>query len=131
MPSVTKVPLKYLFNVTYKDGSSFLQPENDTSSTDPQRSAYYDVKQDEVEWFHLVDWHGTGLPIAWVNVQTGEVYARPEGRRKLGGSAPYKLIFWRQHTHNFNVGMDELSHEVRYVLGYSDANGKEHTIVIE
>lgn len=133
MQLASKVPLKYLFAVSYKDGTTFAQNEEDISTIDPKRSAFYDVKQDEVKTFTLDDGVGNG---ATVDLETGFLAAFQRNKSTMGftediGPKPYKLIFWRQHTHNFNIGLDELSHEVKYILGYSDADGKEHTIIVE
>jgi hypothetical protein len=132
MPSTTKVPLKYLFAGWYKDGRAFAQNKEDVSVTDPKRSSFYDVKVDEVETFGI----GAGDFHVSVDLETGRFFTE-SGQRVVGfyvglpGPKPYKLIFWRQHTHNFNIGLDELSHEVKYKLGYEDADGKEHVIIIE
>jgi len=134
MPSTTKVPLKYLFHVQYYDGGGFIQEPEDVSKVDSKRSAYYDVEQDKVQYFELLldDERVLGIDLA-----TGQFFTCAEGyyltQFTIGdpGPKPYKLIFYRQHTHNFNVGLDELSHEVKYCIGYTDADGVEHKILID
>lgn len=129
MASTTKVPLKYLFTVVYKDGTRFSQNKEDVSSVDPSRSAYFDVRQEDVKRFFLDDGNGNG---GEVDLATGFLSGTgTPGFTEDIGPKPYKLIFWRQHTHNFNIGLDELSHEIKYILGYEDSNGVEHTIVIK
>jgi hypothetical protein len=131
MPSASKVDLKYHFYVRYKDGSSFVQNSDDVSKIDPKRSAYYDVDQDNVELFQLTGGEG---PFC-VRLSTGQFYvgADPIASFTVGdpGPKPYKLIFYRQHTHNFNIGLDEISHTVKYCIGYADADGVEHKIYID
>src|SRR5260370_31787542 len=127
MPSTTKVPLKYLFNTIYDDGTMFVQNKEDISTVDPKRSAYYDVKLDKVYMFTLNSQHNHMS----LNLLEGRFYP---GNFTIGddpGPKPYKLIFYRQHIHNFNVGLDELSHEVKYCIGYTDADGVEHKILID
>lgn len=124
MPSTTIVPLKYWFFGTYKDGTKFSQNKEDVSIVDPKRSSFYDVKQDDVRIFCL--------DIFKLDLETGRFYT-DDCQFYTGdpGPKPYKLIFYRQHIHNFNIGLDELSHEVKYCIGYVDANGVEHKIYID
>lgn len=136
MPSTTKVPLKYYWVAIYKDGSVLEQNEDDVSTQDPLRSAFYDVKQDELKAFGIMsegeedNWFGIDLETGQFDTSHAKQYgfsftlANP-------GPKPYSLVFWRQHTHNFNVEYIEQEHIVRYILGYKDADGVEHTITID
>jgi len=47
--------LKYLFVVEYKDGSVYQQNTEDISVTDDKRSCFFDVVQENVLRFFLVD----------------------------------------------------------------------------
>lgn len=134
MPLATKVPLKYLFSVVYKDGTWFSQTPEDVSAVDLTRSAYYDVDQERVEQFWLWDGQDSGIGLY---LESGEFETSHEGYYGFKfslpdpGPKPYKLVFWRRHTHNFNADNEELSHVVKYILGYKDADGVEHTILID
>lgn len=124
--------LKYLFTVTYKDGTQFEQTQEDKSSVDPQRSAFFDVKMDEVKEFKLT---GDNKEYS-VNLESGEFnvngqliipnpteYAQPETR---------KLIFFR-------VGQAQVIYPARFFgaakarssetgeLIITDSKGEEHT----
>lgn len=126
MASATKASLKYLFNVIYDDGTMFVQNEEDISARDPKRSAYYDVKLDKVYMFTLNSQDNS----VQLNLLEGKFY--PGGYTVDNpGPKPYKLIFHRQHTHRFNIDNKELSHTVKYCIGYEDADGIEHKIYID
>lgn len=130
MPSATKVPLKYLFTVTYQDGTGFRQTLEDVSESIPGGSAYSDVRIDEVKYFSIYE---PLREVYTVDLERGCFIVGDGTLFYVGdeGPKPYKLIFWRQHRHDFSVGLDEISHTVKYIIGYSDADGKEHTITIE
>ncbi len=134
MVPATKVHLKYLFHVQYYDGDGFIQNEEDVSRVDPTKSAYYDVEQDKVEYFTLIT---SDEGQVGVNLGTGIFLSTFEGfyahNFTVGdpGPKPYKLIFYRQHTHNFTMGLEEIDHTIKYCIGYIDANGVEHKILVD
>lgn len=106
--------LKYLFIANYKDGTSFVQNKEDVSSVDPKRSAYFDVKQDELVSFALF---GEGNTY-FVDLTNGcfSVNGVPFRAHKEQVT-DFKLVFNRQHTHTYN-GVEELSHIIVYNLGW-------------
>ena len=129
----TAVRLKYLFSVVYKDGATFQQAPEDVSKTRPGGSAFSDINVDEVQQFWLWDGGDSGIGI---DLETGIIstsHAIYGYDFTIGdpGPKPYKLIFHRQHTHNFNIDREELSHVVKYCIGYTDANNVEHKILID
>jgi hypothetical protein len=128
----TSTYLKYLFHVVYKDGTEFQQTQEDISKSTPGGSAYSDVDVDNVRAFYLMDAE-EGWYVAQINVEDGKFSVNDGVLFSLGdpGPRPYKLIFWRQHTHNFNVEYVEQSHIVKYIIGYADADGGGHTIHVE
>jgi hypothetical protein len=100
--------LKYLFRVTYKDGSVSKQTKDDISALDPKRSCFYDVVQKlhEVWLFELIE----TIPILpkkyAVDLITGEFSVNGQ-RFQLGWNnimdvppdvalPPFKLIFYTQ-----------------------------------
>lgn len=127
--------LKYHFTAIYKDGSTYKQNEEDVSTTDPKRSCYFDVKQEELKAFMLYDEHNVFL----VNLENGSfeingvLFVMHEGHVKKvsdgrGGIkeiivplTDFRLVFFRRHTHSFLVGNEkneEMSHEIVYRMGW-------------
>lgn len=116
----TMLTLKYLFVVEYTDGSKFYQTSEDASTTDPKRSCFYDVLNSgkEIKTFSLVNDRD------WYTVDLTDGYFDVNGKRFFAGEilplpAKLRLIFYREHTHNFNRNDNaELSHEIDYVIGW-------------
>lgn len=124
--------LKYLFIVEYKDGSVFQQTPEDVSISDPTRSCYYDVKQEEVLRFILVG----ADTVFTIDLSDGhfEVNNVPFFMHDAGEELKdFRLIFYRQHTHQFTMERKELSHDVVYCIGWqcNDKAGKNHKRVME
>jgi hypothetical protein len=118
--------LKYLFTCAYKDGTTFKQTPDDVSITDPKKSAFFDIRQDDVALFwlegehtYLVDLTNGLFAIDGVFFQAGEDLPIENPVRRL--------IFFRRHTHHFNLEHDELGHFVRYFIGWQTTiNGKNY-----
>jgi hypothetical protein len=127
---VTSIYLKYLFRVIYKDGTEFQQTQEDVSKNVPGGSAFSDVNQDKVKKFILEG--ASGLDNS-IGVDLNEGYFWNGNIFYVGepGPKPYKLIFYRQHTHNFNIDREELSHIIKYCIGYVDAKGVDHKIYVD
>lgn len=120
--------LKYLFEVEYKDGLTYSQNEQDISISNPLKSCFYDIKQNEVKIFSLkgnshnylvdlIDGHFEidGVPFRFHNETLKD----------------FRLIFWRQHTHMVNVSnssLKELSHKIIYRFGWQTNNEKGENI---
>ena len=110
--------LKYLFRAEYLDGTTFSQPENDLSTQDPKRSAFYDVAQEKLSKFYLLGEGHTYL----VDLITG--HFEVDGRELWLGSnlppvGPKRLIFYRQRQHIINPGDgSEIARNCRYCLGW-------------
>ena len=124
--------LKYLFVVEYKDGTTYEQTQEDVSLTDPLRSCFFDVKQDEVLRFYLV----SAEDVFCVDLSDGhfEVNKVPFFMHDAGsGLKDFRLIFYRQHTHQFNMEKRELAHEVNYCIGWqtNDDENKNHKRIME
>lgn len=125
--------LKYLFTVLYKDGTKYQQNEQDVSLTDEKRSCFFDVNQDEVIEFMLSD----GKKDFIVDIEDGSFYVNDikffmhdQGE----GLKDFRLIFYRQHEHDFNVGsMQETDHRIKYCIGWqtNDANGNNIKRIME
>lgn len=127
--------LKYLFTVTYKDGSIFEQPQDDHSELDSKRSAFYDVLQNEkdIELFTIrygEDEWGVNLITGTFSHNGIEFVSKSED---LVSETPpeFRLVFYRTHTHNFNQEDKELSHIVTYFIGWQcTIDGKNYQQVI-
>ena len=124
--------LKYLFIAEYKDGTSYEQTPEDISKTDEKRSCFFDVKQDEVLRFYLV----SAENVFCVDLSDGhfEVNDVPFFMHDVGeGLKDFRLIFYRQHTHQFNMERQELAHEINYCIGWqtNDKDGKNVKRIME
>src|SRR3990167_2816987 len=100
--------MKYLFEVEYKDGTFFKQNEEDVSLTDPKRSAFFDIKQEEVKRFTL---EGNGNTFC-VDLTDGHFEVNGVSFFMHDESLTYfRLIYFRRHRHQFNrETREELSH---------------------
>ena len=95
--------LTYLFKATYLDGTVYQQTQEDTSCQDPKRSCFFDLKQEQLKTFQL---EGNGHTY---------LVDLTDGHFELDG-VPFrfheypltdiKLVYFRRHTHNFNVAME-------------------------
>lgn len=115
--------LKYLFQATYKSGEVFHQTQDDTSKVDPLKSAFFDVKQDELQSFFLISDKDTFS----VNLEDGhfEVNGVPFFMHAQNDLTNYRLIYYRVRTHHFNPASGEQTEEpIIYQLGWQ-TNNKE------
>jgi hypothetical protein len=130
--------LKYYFDVEYTDGTFYTQNKDDRSLIDPEkRSCFYDVMQDiekgkQVKTFLLSD----GVDAYSVDLTDGhfEVNGKPFFMHDSGmGLKNFRLIFYRQHTHQFNMQQQELSHFINYCIGWqtNDETGKNYKRIME
>jgi len=124
--------LKYYFTVLYKDGTKYEQNKQDVSLTDSKRSCFFDVKQDQVLEFMLSDETKDVI----VDLEDGSFYINDikffmhdQGE----GLKDFRLIFYRQHEHDFNLGMEEVAHRIRYCIGWqtNDKNGNNVKRIME
>jgi len=124
--------LKYLFTVAYKDGSTYKQNPEDRSATEPEkRSCFFDVRQDDVARFELNgEGHGYAVDMTDGHFEIDGVPFRMH-EEELSG---FRLIFFRQHTHQFSVGAEsnkELSHDIVYRIGWQcTVGGKNYQQVM-
>lgn len=137
-------PLKYLFQATYKDGTIYKQNLEDKSITEPEtRSCFYDVNIDEVQTFFLFNDDHTysvnledghfevdGVPFFMHEAHVKEL---ENGRKIFMELKDFRLIFYRQHTHNFNAStQQEISHEIVYRFGWQcTVDGKNYQQIMQ
>lgn len=119
--------LKYLFAADYTDGTTFYQNAEDVSGIDPKRSAFYDVRHEDLVRFSLI---GDGKVYS-VDLFTGEFEINGNKFILHGDDVveehKKEVLFFRKHRHDFNINMEEMDHRVTYILGWS-ANNKEYKI---
>lgn len=120
--------LKYLFIVEYKDGSVYRQNMADLPVIKKTGSSFSDVRMEDVSRFYLVD----AKNVFCVDLNDGhfEVNKIPFYMHDQGeGLKDFRLIFYRQHTHSFNIGTkEELLHEINYCLGWQTNNEQGNNI---
>ena len=122
--------LKYLFTAVYSDGTSYTQNVEDRSISEPdKRSCFYDIDQDRLVKFILApspedecgDGHVYSVDLVDGHFEVDGVPFKMHEETNLHG---FRVIFWRNHTHNFLVGADpavtpeEVKHTTVYRLGW-------------
>lgn len=138
--------LRYLFEVTFKDGSVYKQNKKDISETDPKRSCYFDIAQklDQVKEFSLVR-ESLLNPVRFtVNIEQGYFLRNGEVFELAGETmdTPVKTItdreliyFRRRREHMSAQSGEHIGSEVMYFFGWkgvdSDGNEVIRTIGIE
>lgn len=125
--------MKYLFKVLYNNGDVYEQNEDDVSVTDPKKSCYFDVKQDQVKAFALCGKGHTYL----VDLKDGhfEIDGIPFVMHEENDLLKdFRLIYWRRHTHSFNQRIDahsqpeEIAHNIVFRFGWQATNPKGQNI---
>jgi hypothetical protein len=123
--------LRYLWAVKYADGTHFAQTGDDKSVTAEGKSAWFDVKKDQVQILvlfndkhrYLVDLTDGHFEVDGVPIWNGQNPA-PVNVAKL------EPVFFRQHTHEFTPGKADV-HLVRYCIGWRcTVDGREHKEII-
>lgn len=122
------MPLKYLFQVTYKDGSTYTQNEEDRSETEPEtRSCFFDVKQDEIKSFFMFNNEHQYS----VNLEDGhfEVDGLPFFMHSDFLLKDFRIVFYRLREYDIEVSVEKdkvLAHRVAYCFGWqtNDKDGK-------
>jgi len=121
--------LKYLFEVTYQDGSTFNQNLEDVSATDPKRSAFFDVELDQVKTFSLVGDGHTYL----VDLEDGhfEIDETPiwlhDQKLELEN---FRLIFWRKHEHTWPEGAHTICYQFGWQANHPDGENIQRVLEI-
>jgi len=114
--------LKYLFKATCLDDSVYQQNPEDTSVSDPKRSCFFDLDITKLKNFSLegeghsylvdlVDGHFEidGIPFSFHEYPLTDI----------------RLVYFRRHTHSFNIKFQEQSHTMCFRFGFqADENGK-------
>jgi len=118
----TTVRLKYLFVVQFDDQTLYEQNPEDVSLIDPEkRSCFYDVMQavekgKKIVWFLLTDnknVYAVNLVHGYFQINGVTFYMHE--RRDL---KDFRIVFFRQHTHHFNLNKEEQGHEIVYRMGW-------------
>jgi hypothetical protein len=135
---MSSTALSYFFTAVFNDGSTIHQTADDISATDPARSQFFDVAQriDDVRVFALTNANGDVIAVdlhTGLFASNGLVFAAGDPRIQPPQDTEYRLIYFRRHTHRFNAQLEELDHEVEYVIGWqATVNGEnvQQTLVL-
>jgi hypothetical protein len=117
-----ELDLKYLFTVGFADGTVYEQNEQDVSVSDPTRSCFFDVLEQErngnpVIVFCLTDGVNTYL----VDLRDGHFEVNGIPFRFHEKDEPVhnrRLIFARRRSHQVNLGSDEGILSTVYRMGW-------------
>ena len=116
--------MKYLFTATFKDWTIYEQNNDDISIKDKTRSCFFDIidRLDELKTFKLIWEEHSYL----VNLETGHfgidnvLFSMHEKPLK-----DFKLIYFRRHTHGFNINNKEIWHDITFRLGWQSWGEQE------
>jgi len=96
--------MQYLFHAYFKNGLELSQPENDISSVNPEKSAFWDVLQE-------IDKGNELLAFALTDGQNSYLVDLRDGAFEVNGAAFFirnslpvtnrRLIYFRDVTHHF------------------------------
>lgn len=127
--------LKYLFKAIYNDGTVYEQNAEDRSIIDPEkRSCFYDIDHSKLVAFTLKgDGHEYGVDLRDGHFEIdGIPFVMHEMPLK-----DFRLVFFRKHTHSFNVKVDdgthrEIDHKIAYRIGWQcTVNGKNYQEIMQ
>ena len=120
--------LKYLFKATFKDGRTLEQTPEDVSTKDEARSAFRDVMDEAEQGNRVIRFELTEpkmFPDTYA-VDLTDGHFEINGKRiEVGEQLPVnpqdihlRLIYFRRHTHDFNIDLEAKAHRVAYVIGW-------------
>ena len=120
--------LSYLFEAETVTGQIIKQTPEDVSTTEPTKSAFYDVLQHKIKRFSLI---GNGKTYT-VDLTDGhyEINGEMVYPKTPPGRPIYDLIYYRQVQQRINVGPNSetaLTPLVRYFIGWqTNIRGKNY-----
>lgn len=115
--------MKYLFRVEFQDGTQYQQNQQDVSENNPERSCFFDIKQQESQGnFPVIFELNNGINKYLVNLRDGHFEVNgvcfdanlDDSSEEIKG--PYRLIYFRRHTHSFGQG--EANYWFTYNFGW-------------
>jgi hypothetical protein len=124
--------LSYLFECHFNDGTILQQTQEDVSSTEPTRSAFFDVIQrlNDVQLFGVYnDVHTAVVDLRDGHFEIDGVVFTISGDELPEGDHELRLIYFRRHRHTLAMGEipDELKHETEYHIGWqTTVEGKNY-----
>lgn len=117
--------LKYLFCAEFDDGHLYYQSQDDKARIAKEGSCFTDILETQKEKKLTKFWLVNDKVNFSVNLLTGKFYLNGieltvEGDKPVPISNPdYRLIFYRQHQHDFNPeSQEETAHKVTYFIGW-------------
>lgn len=115
--SVGLLPHKYLFVAVFKDGTEIEQTQEDRSTINPDKSAFFDVlqRQDELAYFYLRDHEKTFM----VDLENGQFEIGGVPILKEGGPElfNYRLIYFHRNWQHIK-GDTIVAREREYHIGF-------------
>ncbi len=117
--------LKYIFSAEFDDGVTYIQTQEDKATLVEKGSCFTDIlelqKEKKLIKFQI---YGENICLS-VNLLTGRFALNNfemivEGDKPVPINDPdYRLIFYRQHQHDFNPeSQEETAHRVTYFIGW-------------
>lgn len=121
--------MKYLFTVYFQDGTFYEQNEQDVSRSSPERSCFFDIQQQENAGNPVVIFCLTnGINSYLVDLRDGhfEVNGVHLDLNDEEVKGPFRLIYFRRHTHNFSQGGGQDAHWFTYNMGWQATHNGEN-----
>lgn len=122
LPDGTSITLKYLFEVEYQDGTTYVQNPEDQSVQVAERSCYFDVRQDQVKRFHLIG------PKDRFTIDLTDGHFEVNGISFMNHEEDlenFRLMYHRIRDIHFDINMHYRGqHDVTYRIGWQ-ANEKK------
>jgi hypothetical protein len=134
--------LAYLFECHFKDGTVLQQTQEDISTIDPTRSAFYDVLQrkNDIEVFGIFNDHHTyavDLRDGHFEIDGAAFNISPNDSFSYKEHHDYRVIYFRRHQHTVVTGADssdDLFHTITFHIGWqttlSDGSNVQQTISV-
>ena len=123
--------LAYLFECHFNDRTFIQQTQEDASTTTPGKNAFYDVLQrinDVVAFGVFNDDHAYVVDLRDGHFDIDGVPFKAEPFDfPTGHDQPYRLIYFKRHTHSVTLGQDGEDHTIGYYLGWQiTVDGKNY-----
>lgn len=113
--------MKYLFTAQYNDGTEFKQTDEDVSTKDPLRSAFFDLEHDKLTAFQL---HSADTSVR-VNLITGEFTVNSSSFFAHDEEViNRRLVYFRRNVREFNADRTEISHTIAFHVGWQGNDPK-------
>ena len=108
--------MKYLFTAFYEDGTCLQQTDEDISTRDLKRSAFFDVDHDNLVGFAI----DSGDTICHVDLITGEFSINGVPFHAYDQEIKdRRLVYFRRNIRNFDQTLgEEVGHSITFHVGW-------------